>query len=73
MNRNLMPLAEWLETFLLWIAAIIATLALLLSVYNTYTLHMLRRELEALREERLRSRPESPHPTEGTGAQQEGT
>ena len=56
MNRNLMPLAEWLETFLLWIAAIIATLALLLSVYNTYTLHMLRRrELEALREEQRES------------------
>jgi hypothetical protein len=65
MNRILMPLAEWLEMFVLWIAAIIATLALLLSGHNTYTLHMLRRELEALREERRES-------AESPGARREG-
>jgi hypothetical protein len=71
--NQLVQAVEWLEMFVLWIAAIIATLALLLSVYNTYTLHMLRRrELEALRGERRQS-VESRGPTEGTGAQQEGT
>jgi hypothetical protein len=64
MNRFSMPVTtEWLETFVVWIAAIIAIVALLLSAYNTYTLHKLRRELETLRET-LRSRfPENPGPS----------
>jgi hypothetical protein len=59
-------IAEWLETLMVWVATIFATLALALSIYAIYTLHTLRQEVEDLREEAARQSPtENAEPTEG--------
>jgi hypothetical protein len=58
---------EWLETLMVWMAAIFAALALPLSIYAIYALHTLRREVEDLREEEAarQSPPETAESTEG--------
>jgi preprotein translocase subunit SecG len=60
----LVQLEDWLESVVAWMVAIFAVLALVLSIYNTYTLHTLRRELEDLREEARQSPTENAEPTE---------
>jgi preprotein translocase subunit SecG len=60
----LVQLADWLEMVVVWMAAIFAVLALVLSIYNTFALRTLRRELEDPREEALQSPTENAEPME---------
>jgi preprotein translocase subunit SecG len=60
----LVQLADWLEMVVVWMAAIFAVLALVLSIYNTFALHTLRRELEDPREEARQSPTENAEPME---------
>jgi preprotein translocase subunit SecG len=60
----LVQLGDSLEMVVVWMAAIFAVLALVLSIYNTYAVRTLRRELEDPREEARQSPTENAEPME---------